>query len=70
MDHVIPRSRGGKNGWENCVVACFACNQRKKDHLLSEVDMKLLRKPSKPGIENLYPIRNRKRSWEIFFGNK
>ncbi len=67
MDHVVPRSRGGKNGWENCVVACFACNQRKKDHLLSEVDMKLLKKPSKPGLEIFTHVRNRKRSWEIFF---
>lgn len=67
IDHVVPRSRGGKNGWDNCVVACFACNQRKKDHLLSEVDMKLLKKPSKPGLEIFTHARNRKSSWEIFF---
>jgi 5-methylcytosine-specific restriction endonuclease McrA len=42
MDHVIPRSRGGKNTWENLVTCCMPCNKRKGDKLLSELrDMKL-----------------------------
>ena len=28
-DHVVPRSRGGKDTWTNCVTACRACNQAK-----------------------------------------
>lgn len=37
IDHVIPRSRGGAHGWENCVASCAPCNHRKADKLLSEL---------------------------------
>jgi 5-methylcytosine-specific restriction endonuclease McrA len=47
-DHVIPRSRGGKTCWENIVIACYACNQRKRNLTLEEAGMKLLSKPVKP----------------------
>ena len=34
MDHVLPKSRGGKNTWENLVAACMKCNQKKvHEHL-------------------------------------
>jgi 5-methylcytosine-specific restriction endonuclease McrA len=29
IDHVLPRSRGGRNTWENTVAACDTCNRRK-----------------------------------------
>ncbi len=48
IDHVIPRSRGGRTSWENCVLACVRCNLRKGDRTLEEAGMTLLRKPSKP----------------------
>ncbi len=31
VDHVLPRSYGGKNTWRNTVAACGGCNQRKGD---------------------------------------
>jgi 5-methylcytosine-specific restriction endonuclease McrA len=31
VDHALPRSRGGTSTWENCVLACVACNKRKAD---------------------------------------
>ena len=31
IDHVLPRSQGGISTWENCVLACVACNKRKAD---------------------------------------
>jgi HNH endonuclease len=31
IDHITPRSRGGRNGWLNTVAACHGCNQRKGD---------------------------------------
>lgn len=37
IDHVQPRSRGGKHTWENCVASCAPCNHRKADRLLSEL---------------------------------
>jgi len=48
VDHVLPRSRGGKNGWENCVAACEDCNGRKADKLPQEVGMRLKKPPAKP----------------------
>lgn len=70
VEHVIPKSRGGKNNWENCVVACFDCNQKKKDRTPEEADMELLRQPMKPGLEILGQSSVRLKSWEMFFGKE
>ena len=48
IDHVTPRSRGGKNTWENLVLACITCNKKKQNRLPEEASMKLVRKPVKP----------------------
>ena len=48
IDHVIPRSRGGKDTWENLVIACQKCNVRKGDRTPEEADMHLLRRPAAP----------------------
>lgn len=32
-DHVVSRSKGGTTTWENIVMACFACNAKKRDSL-------------------------------------
>jgi endo-1,4-beta-D-glucanase Y len=42
LDHVIPKSKGGKDTYENLVTCCLECNQRKGDRLLGDIkDMKL-----------------------------
>lgn len=48
LDHVIPISRGGKDTWHNVVTACRRCNNKKGNHYLEEVGMKLLNPPTKP----------------------
>ena len=48
IDHIIPRSRGGENTWENLCTSCAPCNVKKGDKLLEQTDMKLLRKPRAP----------------------
>ena len=48
VDHVIPRSKGGKNTWENLVACCETCNVKKGDLDLSQLDMKLKNIPKKP----------------------
>ncbi len=45
LDHVIPRSRGGGDTWENLVCACTACNARKADKMPAEARMRLIRVP-------------------------
>jgi len=37
LDHVIPRSKGGKSNWDNIVLACLPCNSIKDDKLLGDV---------------------------------
>jgi len=36
-DHLVPRSKGGANGWLNVVTACSSCNHHKDDRLVEEV---------------------------------
>jgi 5-methylcytosine-specific restriction endonuclease McrA len=67
IDHVIPRSKGGVTSWENCVVSCFACNQKKKDRSLKDARMELLREPAKPGMEIIGQTKHKIKSWDIFF---
>ena len=45
LDHVVPRSRGGKSSWDNLVACCHHCNNRKGDRTPKEAGLKLLRKP-------------------------
>jgi 5-methylcytosine-specific restriction endonuclease McrA len=48
IDHVLPRSRGGTNSWENIVTSCAPCNARKGDRLPREADMVLKAAPRPP----------------------
>ena len=48
VDHIIPRSRGGEEIWENLVSACVVCNNRKSNQTLEEANLKLRIKPYKP----------------------
>jgi len=48
IDHVIPRSRGGNDTWENMVVACMKCNTHKGDKTPEEWGVSLARKPKAP----------------------
>ncbi len=48
IDHIIPRSQGGRDTWENLASACFRCNHKKGDRTPEQAGMKLLRKPTRP----------------------
>ena len=48
IDHVVPRSRGGKTSWENCVLAHREVNSRKADRLPHEVGLQLRKRPAAP----------------------
>ncbi len=48
VDHVLPRSRGGGDTWENTVAACARCNNRKGDRTPAEARMPLRRTPAAP----------------------
>ncbi|MFC2131451.1 HNH endonuclease [Bacteroidota bacterium] len=48
IDHVIPKSRGGDDSWENLVSACKKCNNKKANRTPEEAGMKLIKKPYRP----------------------
>jgi 5-methylcytosine-specific restriction endonuclease McrA len=68
IDHIIPKSYGGDDSWENLVTACLACNNKKADRTPEEANMKLIRKPVKPGylfyLQSI--IRNPHPSWKPY----
>lgn len=47
-DHVLPRSQGGGTHWENIVIACVPCNQRKGGRTPDQAKMRLKSVPAKP----------------------
>ncbi|NEO26641.1 MAG: HNH endonuclease [Kamptonema sp. SIO4C4] len=48
LDHVIPRSKGGKHCWENVVTACERCNGKKGDRTPEQAGMPLKNRPKAP----------------------
>ena len=56
IDHVIPRSKGGKDTWENMVAACSSCNIRKGSQSLEQTGMKLAKRPAAPMNKFVFAI--------------
>lgn len=52
IDHVQPRSRGGRNTWTNLVTCCSKCNHKKGNKTPEEANMKLRKKPYEPTFVN------------------
>jgi 5-methylcytosine-specific restriction endonuclease McrA len=48
IDHIIPRSKGGKHIWNNVVTACATCNGRKGNRTPEQAGLKLTRLPKAP----------------------
>ncbi len=59
-DHITPRSKGGKDSWDNCVAACKPCNNWKGDRTPEEADMQLLYVPYTPSYHEHLILQNRK----------
>lgn len=68
IDHVIPRSKGGKSTWENSVLACIPCNKKKADMTVEKAGMKLRKAPKKPSWKALVQVspKTARVSWEKF----
>jgi 5-methylcytosine-specific restriction endonuclease McrA len=56
LDHVIPRSRGGKSVWENVVCCCVSCNGKKGNRLAEELGMRLVRAPRRPRWNPIFRV--------------
>ncbi|MEW4569838.1 HNH endonuclease [Tautonia sp. JC769] len=67
IDHVLPRAQGGVSSWENCVLACVACNSRKANRTPEQAQMRLRKKPFRPEWRPLYAYSTmRIESWSRF----
>jgi len=70
VDHVLPKSRGGRDTWENLVACCLKCNNAKGDRTLAEIGWTLSFTPRMPtgadftlrGADRLEP------EWNDFLG--
>ena len=67
LDHVVPRAQGGESRWDNCVLACVACNKRKADRTPQQAGMRLRKQPVQPTWRPLYAAHSvRIESWSKF----
>ncbi len=57
IDHVHPRSQGGKDTWENLVCACIRCNARKGGRTPDQANMKLICTPRMPRRNPMIAMR-------------
>ncbi len=68
VDHIIPRSKGGEQEWDNVAAACIKCNQAKSDYYLKDAPVTLLRPPMKPTFRAMIRLRfkNSNMSWTSY----
>ena len=57
IDHIIPKSKGGKTNFENCVAACKACNLKKGGRTPREAKMYLKGRPYQPTISEFLRLK-------------
>ena len=71
VDHVTPRSKGGKSTWTNVVACCRPCNAIKQDKTIEELGWSLTKKPTQPRWKSHIGIpfnKEKKERWKVFLG--
>jgi 5-methylcytosine-specific restriction endonuclease McrA len=68
IDHVIPRSKGGKDTWLNLVTACKKCNAKKGEQSPEGAGMPLVIKPTKPSYAIFLRdhVSDKSGEWDLF----
>jgi len=67
IDHVIPRSKGGQDTWENLVACCTTCNLKKGDKNLKETNMILKNIPQAPFSKVILDLeKSRVQEWKEY----
>lgn len=68
IDHIIPRSKGGGDTWDNVVACCTTCNVKKGSKSLTELGWKLKKKPKAPFNRVLLEIeKTNVDEWKEFY---
>ena len=57
-DHVVPKSRGGDDRWDNVLAACKRCNHFKGSRLPHECGMEILALPYVPNVAEYLALTN------------
>lgn len=66
IDHLLPRSRGGRNIWTNTACACAACNGRKGDRTPHEAGLSMLWEPKTPRVDYLVASGEVPEAWKFY----
>ena len=59
LDHVIPKTKGGRSRWDNIVTSCIRCNNRKANMLPHEANMFPATRPKAPRWRPLFGLRRK-----------
>jgi CRISPR/Cas system Type II protein with McrA/HNH and RuvC-like nuclease domain len=66
IDHVIPKSRGGSNYWDNLVTSCGRCNSNKDNMTPEEAGLKMRYKPTVPSLFSRIVDESVEDTWDNF----
>ena len=66
VDHVIPKSRGGSNYWDNLVTSCSRCNSNKDNKTPEEAGLKMRYKPMVPNMFSRIIDESVENTWNDF----
>lgn len=66
LDHILPKSRGGRNTWTNTACACLGCNGRKNNRTPHEAGMTLLWEPKTPRVDYLVAYGRVPEAWKFY----
>ena len=69
LDHIVPRSHGGRSAWDNVVCCCVDCNVRKGGRTPEQAGMGLITKPIRPKRSPAITLKltsDRYASWKEF----
>jgi 5-methylcytosine-specific restriction endonuclease McrA len=72
IDHVVPRSQGGRSSWQNLVCSCVNCNSKKGGRTPAQARMHLVRKPAQPRRNPVINLRlgmDKYACWQAFLDN-
>jgi 5-methylcytosine-specific restriction endonuclease McrA len=65
IDHIIPKSKGGKSTFENTVVCCLPCNLKKDNKTCSEAKMFPISRPVQPTINQFITMQIKNTGLEV-----